>query len=396
MRAKRHRHPGALKTRAGIAHIGVWLALAGGFFPATAAEVSRTKNAMTPIPIAIFGTDDRSALPERYRSLHGQIGVLFNVHSRTVCTAFCVGDDMVATAAHCLYRTVGETSPRLADFWFARNYDVVRDYARVAGRIAGATAQNVMAGSQKLSVRPPIDATRDWALIRLERPLCPNGGLQTQAMATDEILREAAVGQVFQVSYHRDYTQWRLAYSKPCGVKRDFDVVDWQTIKQDFASAEQLLLHTCDTGGASSGSPLFVDTPDGPRVIGINVGTYVQSKTLMQEGEVVQRLQADTVANTGVNISAFADKIEPFRRAQILTSSKQVKALQRGLKTLKLYDGVIDGLYTLSLKTAIETYELQNLVPVTGLATAALLKRLGVPSLEPPTAAIGKRAAIAR
>jgi hypothetical protein len=116
----------------------------------------------------------------------------------------------------------------------------------------------------------------------------------------------------------------------------------------------------------------------------------------MQEGEVIQRLQADTVANTGVNASAFADKIEPFRRAQILTSPKQIKELQRGLKTLRLYDGEVDGLYTLALKTAIETYELQNLVPVTGLATAALLKRLGVPSSEPPTAAIGKRAAIAR
>ena len=51
-------------------------------------------------------------------------------------------------------------------------------------------------------------------------------------------------------------------------------------------------------------------------MIGINVGTYVQSKVEMQEGEVVRRFKSETVANTGVSAAAFAAKLEAFRRAQ--------------------------------------------------------------------------------
>jgi Trypsin-like peptidase domain/Putative peptidoglycan binding domain len=350
----------------------------------------------TPIPVAVFGTDDRVPLPDRYKSLQGHLGLLFNVQSRTVCTAFCVGEDVIATAAHCLYRTAGETAPGLGNFWFARSYDHVRDYARIAGRAADAAAQHVLAGSQKLSTRPPIDATRDWALVKLDRPLCPAHGLVVQPMPPEEILKEAAADRVFQVSYHRDFKQWRMAYSRPCSVSRSFEVVAWEAITQDFAAPEHLLLHTCDTGGASSGSPLFVDTPDGPRVIGINVGTYVQSRTLMQQGEVVQRLKADMVANTGVSAVAFADRIEPFKRAQILGNARQIKDVQRALRTQKIYDGEIDGVYSPALKAGIEAYEQRNQAPVTGLATAALLRQLGGKVPEAPAAVVAKRATMAR
>ena len=51
-------------------------------------------------------------------------------------------------------------------------------------------------------------------------------------------------------------------------------------------------------------------------MIGINVGTYVQSKVLMQDGKVTKRLKADTVANTAVAARAFAGQARgvPRRR----------------------------------------------------------------------------------
>ena len=324
--------------------------------------------------VAVFGTDERGPLPAKLKSVQEKMGVLFNLRARTVCTAFCVAEDTIATAGHCLYRTAGERRPRLSDFWFARNYDAVRDYARIAGR---GSAQNVASGSMRLNVRPPIDASRDWALVRLSRPVCSKGVLPVRARPADEVIAAARAGRVFQISYHRDFTPWKLAYSQPCSVARSFAAADWITIARDFAEPEALILHTCDTGGASSGSPLLMETPTGPEVIGINVGTYVQSKVLMQDGRVMKRLRADTVANTGVSAAAFAGRLDLFRHAAILSTRTELRALQRLLHRRHLYTGAIDGAYGRLLRAAIEAYEKVEGLPVTGLATHALLKRLG-------------------
>ena len=325
--------------------------------------------------VAVFGTDDRVALPAKYKDVQQKIGLLFNLRSRTVCTAFCVAPNVVATAGHCLHRTLGERAPQLADFWFARSYDTVRDYARIAGYGNGTAAQQVMSGSLSLNVRPPIDATKDWAMIRLSRPVCSKGVLPVRALPLEQIIGHADANRVFQIAYHRDFTPWRLAYSRPCGVAKSFEAADWSTIAQDFSDPTQLLLHTCDTGGASSGSPLLLDTERGPEVIGINVGTYVQSKVIMQDGKVTQRLKADTVANTGVSAAVFAEKLELFKEASILTTAAQVRELQQALRDLKFYSGPIDGIYRAGLRQAIEAFEKTHGMPITGLATRALLKR---------------------
>jgi protease YdgD len=331
----------------------------------------------------VFGADERGPLPARLKAVQEKMGLLFNLRARTVCTAFCVAKDTIATAGHCLYRTAGERPPQLADFWFARNYDAVRDYARIAGHNAGGAAQHVVSGSLRLNVRPPIDASKDWALVKLSRPICTKGALPVRGLASEEILAAAREGHVFQISYHRDYTPWKLAYSQPCTVRKSFETADWATISQDFSEPDALILHTCDTGGASSGSPLLIDTPSGPEAIGINVGTYVQSKVLMQAGQVTKRLKADTVANTGVSAAAFVGKLNAFREAAILSTSAQLRELQALLHQRHLFNGVADGTYGAALRTAIEAYEKAEGLPVTGLATQALLRRLGGAAAKP-------------
>ena len=104
-------------------------------------------------------------------------------------------------------------------------------------------------------MRPPIDATRDWALVRLARPACSKGVLPVRVLPIEQILSEATAQHVFQIAYHRDFTPWKLAYSRPCGVAKSFEAGRLEQIERDFAEPEALLLHTCDTGGASSGSP---------------------------------------------------------------------------------------------------------------------------------------------
>jgi peptidoglycan hydrolase-like protein with peptidoglycan-binding domain len=54
-----------------------------------------------------------------------------------------------------------------------------------------------------------------------------------------------------------------------------------------------------------------------------------------------------------------------------------MRTLQERLRERRFYDGPIDGAYGPSVRTAIETFEAASRLPVTGLATEELLKRLG-------------------
>ncbi|MGE0702258.1 MAG: trypsin-like peptidase domain-containing protein [Hyphomicrobiaceae bacterium] len=325
--------------------------------------------------VAVFGTDDRVATPSRYAKAADNIGLFFSNQARTVCSAFCVAPNVIATAAHCLAQPGGKPA-RLADFMFARGYDRLRDYSRIEGHASGSVAQSMIVGDFQHRVRPPIDAAHDWALVRLNRTACPSGGLPVTPMTSAQLMAEASQGHVFQLSYHRDWTQWRLAYSKPCGISRDFKAIPWSQIAPDFINAEQMVLHQCDTGGASSGSPLLLDRGGVISVIGINVGTYVQSKVLTERGQVTLREKAETVANTAVNAGVLQGRIELLKDATILGPGQPLKELQQRLSEERHYQARIDGSYGPMLKSAIEGYERKSRMLVTGLPTKALLERL--------------------
>jgi protease YdgD len=284
---------------------------------------------------------------------------------------------MIATAAHC----VAVASPqgarlRPSDFLFARAYDRERDYARIEGFSAGAAAQHIYTGEFSLNVRPPIDAARDWALVRLERPVCRHGVIPVKPASSDQILAMAQAGRLFSVSYHRDMPSWRPAYAGPCHAARDFGASTWQAIAPDFESPDEIILHTCDTGGASSGSPILAETPEGPVVVAMNVGTYVQSRMITQQGRAPSRQQTETIANTAVNARVFAGQIATFESAAILRAGNPVRQLQEHLAALGFYDARADGDYGPLLKAGIVAYEKARGLPVTGLATAPLLSRL--------------------
>ncbi len=328
---------------------------------------------LTPVvaTAAVFGTDERAPVPQSLRSVTDKIGTIHDPRSRSVCTAFCVAPDTVATAAHCLFRTADETPLHLDDLTVRLHGS--RATSHIAGADRSAADANVLAGSTHLKVRPPIDATRDWALVRLAKPLCSAGALKISPRTLEDVMRLSAKGRVYNIAYHRDLPKWQPMLGRPCRVKHDFDDAPWKTIRRDFSEPGQLLLHTCDTGGASSGSPLLVDGADGPEVIGINVGTYVQSKVILLNGEVVHRFKSDDVANTGVNAQAFAGALATFRNADLLVSSRDVLRLQDALAARGLYKGPRDGRYAPALKAAIETFERAAAMPVTGLATRPLL-----------------------
>jgi len=323
---------------------------------------------------SIFGADERVPLPNNLQKAGSRLGLFFDSGSHSVCTAFCVAPDVIVTAAHCLYRTSGQQPLRLNDLSFKLHG--AAQSVKIAGADTGAAEANVSPGSTQLNVHPPIDATRDWALVRLAQRACTAGAFKVKSKPVDEVMRLATSGRVYNLAYHRDLPKWQPMLNGGCDVKRSFDDADWSTIKRDFSNPEQLLLHTCDTGAASSGSPLLIDGADGPEVIGINVGTYVQSKVIMLNGEVLHRFKSDDVANTGVNGLAFSPALDAFLSADTLRTRRDVLRLQDALAARGLYTGPRDGIYGPVLRTAIMTFERASQMHVTGLATRALLQAL--------------------
>ncbi len=252
----------------------------------------------------------------------------------------------------------------------------------IAGYGRNAEAQHVATGSRKLRVRPPIDAAADWALVRLMKPVCKGRALTISRQPEDEMIKLSAAQRVYQVAYHRDFGNWELALGAPCAIRRSFNGADWTAISKDFVDASHVILHTCDTGGASSGSPMLIDGPAGPEVIGINVGTYLQSRVLTQHGEVVHRYKSETVANTAVAAGAFRDALAALSRADLIAARPEIMELQT-LLTAAGYDaGPRDGVYGGRLNLAIRAFERTEGRKETGLATTVLLRRLNALDAE--------------
>ncbi len=322
---------------------------------------------------AVFGRDDRSPIPKHLSALSGQIGRLHNPQIGTNCTAFCVAPNVIATAAHCLFRKPEGRTLRMADFRF----DILRDGQRIQSTIEGASVkgagQHIMTGTTRLRVRPPIDAGSDWALVRTEKNICKNHVLSVEVDTIRNIEKSSDRKDMFQVAYHSDYENWDLAYSTPCKVREEFPDLRLDTIRRDFTNTKNLILHQCDTKGASSGSPMLRMTPDGPVVVGINVGTYIQSKVLIRNGQVARKFEARPVANTGVNAAVFKNYISVLRDADILTAKPDLKQVQTVLHQADQYRGAIDGVFGNRTRQAIRAYQKHQGLQVTGLPTRDLL-----------------------
>lgn len=328
-------------------------------------------------PVAVFGDDDRVPLPDSKAALTSSIGLIHEPGSQSTCTAFCVGDDVAATAGHCLFRTGGDRPPRLPGFTFRLNPKGAKSLTtRIAGAGHKAASQHVVAGTLKLRVKPPLNAASDWALVKLEEPICKGRALALSPQPARELVALSTAQRVYQVSFHRDFGDWDLALGRPCAIRRSFGEADWRSISKDFTDARDVILHTCDTGEASSGSPLLIDGPGGPEVIGISVGTYLQSRVLTQKGQVVHRYKARTLANTGVSADAFRDALDALQRADIVANLDDVRDLQRLLSAEGYAVGALDGLYGPNLNGAIRAFERAEGRRETGLATMQLLKRL--------------------
>jgi len=327
-------------------------------------------------PAAVFGEDARTDVPREFASLSARIGMIYEPDTQTLCSAFCVAPNVVATASHCLFQPRDGRLPNLSDLTFRLDHKDMSLSSGLAGRLSGSPKHSVAVGTTRFGKEPPLSAPKDWALAKLRRPICRFGTLKVSPQPTKDIITAAEQDRIFQLSYHWDYSHWRLAYSGPCRVRRSFKGIEWRYIRQHFTDADQLLLHDCDTGGASSGSPIVMDTPDGPVVVGLNVGTYTRTRLLLSQGDIVRRQKPDVIANTAVNVRAFKHVIEPLAKRSMIVTEQEVIDLQKELQARNLYTGPIDGIFGRGTRSAIRAYESLRGDQLTGLPSRLLLTNL--------------------
>ncbi len=328
-----------------------------------------------PAVAAVFGSDDRNSLPRNLRELAGSVGLVSSDKARTVCTGFCVGHRTVATAAHCLFRTAGERRPDLASFRFSVGARRDRQSSTITGRKTRSHRQYVVAGGSTLQVTPPIDATQDWALMRLDDPICHKRSLLVDNADPARIDRLAARGRLLHVAFHGDIGNWRLTASSSCATKTRISKDVRRQIARDFSDVSSLVLHECDTGLASSGSPLLALAPDNSlRVVAMNVGTYQQTRYLVSGKSVKRRYKPATVANTAVSGNAFADHVLAFTRANILDNQRSIRRLQIALTKAGFDSGPADGVYGERTRSALISFETMTGRAGIGLASQQLLR----------------------
>lgn len=309
------------------------------------------------------------------RALRDNIGVLEHRATGSVCTAFCVAHDIIATAGHCVVGTTSQPGSR-PDLLRFRRDSARGSLASIAGADRGTSSASILTGADRLNTRPPINAPADWALLRIDRAACPAGGFKISSQSRQEITATAAQGGIYQVAYHRDLAHWKLAIANPCALQGNTRSREWESVSRDFEDAQNLLLHTCDTESASSGSPLLVEGADGPEVVAINVGTYVRSRVIMHDGEIVQRLASEIIANTALLAAPLLPRIEALANNDIITARQALARVQERLADKGFFIGTRDGIYGRITRASIEAYEASIGLPVTGLATKTLLQRL--------------------
>lgn len=256
--------------------------------------------AVVATPVAMFGSDDRRPLGEREAWLRRNVGLLQQRDTGKLCTAFCVATDAIATAGHCIATALAQGEAGLSEIRYAPDAGGKSNGYAIRGAHGGFARRNVAIGAASLRTRAPINATADWAVLRLEGQACPEGGLPLrETLPTDAAT--ATSSEVYNVSYHRDFGDLALAIAGPCRLAAPDPNAGERELAADFDALAELRLHDCDTGAASSGSPLFTFGPKGGTVVAMNIGTYVRSRIITHDGAVVRRLISETIANTAID-----------------------------------------------------------------------------------------------
>lgn len=343
-------------------------------------------------PVAILGKDDRKPLPDKFIPLASGIGIIGQPGRRGwSCTAFCVAPNVIATNAHCIVKnpTVGRRLnlartifmlPKFNDKPRAKLY--LEKHSRPLYVDPQNPALSVFSGRFQ-STRSVRSQSEDWAFTKLRHDVCKGRTLDFQETSLNEIFKATRKNQLFMIGFHGDKKMNDRLFSSNCRVRSPGDKRFFLPAqRRQYARQAYLLPHTCDAYKGSSGSPIIVKTEEGPKVIGINLGSLryerYQIKKNRYTGKVISRkkLRSGRETNMAVRPRAFLDGLARFERENLLTSKTQIQELQTYLKALKFYRGRIDGVYGSRSQRALRAFEKKQKITPIGLPTIEILHKL--------------------
>ncbi|MBE9607789.1 trypsin-like serine peptidase [Chitinilyticum piscinae] len=202
-----------------------------------------------------FGKDDREFIAPLYASPFAAIGRLETVAGST-CTATLVSDTLAVTAAHCFLM-----EPRKIDNgkWFLAGYHAGQYGAKYAvkGQVFHPRFQKGLRYKGEDVYIDPSAAAYDIAWLKLEKV----EGIAPQPLALLDPKLDT-----LKTAFNS--TQWRVTQA---GYAEDHD--DKLTAHRHCLVTQlrdnHTLYHQCDTLAGDSGSPLFIATTQGPRVIAV-------------------------------------------------------------------------------------------------------------------------------
>ncbi|MGF1650047.1 MAG: trypsin-like peptidase domain-containing protein [Hyphomicrobiaceae bacterium] len=343
--------------------------------------------------VDVLGEDTRVAVPSPFRPIARSVGLLLQRGTGRACTAFCVGDGVIATNAHCIVRHDGRQTQDLLRFRFvlaplegsagpehASNLLYVDNNQPLLAFFTGST-QN----QQSLAAMAD-----DWAFAKLAKPLCRGLALPIADRPRLELERAAKRGEIVMIAYHGDLTLQSRWLSTDCGIEP--------------ARHEGLIYHTCDTFKGSSGGPILRVRADGnAEVVAINVGTVQTSRYRVthnrdrRSGRIQENRQLveQTVINVAIKPQRFLSGLERYEREALLTGIEAFRSVQAELKRRNSYRGQIDGVMGPMTRRGIVSFEISEGLAPLGMPTRELLERLIAPSGGPvtiePAAPVGPR-----
>ncbi len=296
--------------------------------------------------VAVFGKDERIPLPARLKSLEGSVGLLYDQQTRTVCSAFCVGDDIVATAGHCLYGTDHERAPKLAGFTFrlpalkqstphTDRWNTRRRRQPVChlgiDRALDAASDRCLA---RLGAGPDREAHVPGQCLALERCVARRGDRSSQPRSASTRSGSIAISAT-----------GRSPTVHPCSLRRSFDGADW-----DRSPRISLRPATCCF------TPVIRAAPHPARHSSSTATTARRWLASMSAPTCSPRfccrmdrsciaIRRTPLPTHGVAVAAIRDKLEAFERADILATRQDLRRLQIRLAQYGHYSGPRDGAY---------------------------------------------------
>lgn len=345
--------------------------------------------------IAVLGRDDRTALPEKYTDIAAGIGIL-GQHGRIgwSCTAFCVAPNIVATNAHCVVKnpTVGRRLDLSRTLFVLPKFKKGGDKAqKYQSRISypefvdpRRPALSIYYGNFHNS-RSVNAQGQDWAFVKLSHSVCRGRTLEFSQRPIKEIRKAARRKQVFMIGFHGDKKMEERLFSKNCAIRSPANRKYFLTAQRRRMLRQAVLLpHTCDAFKGSSGSPIFLETDTGPKVVGINLGSLryerYQIKKNRYTGKVISRkkLKQGRETNMAVQPRAFIKGLRRFKTENLLSSLNDLRELQQNLKSLGHYRGKIDGIFGNGTRKAVIAFERTEKLTAIGLPTSELLEKMRV------------------